>query len=187
MTMLETFPYPPNVIPSADKPSDLLRYSLSRDWSSRPRALIIGCNPSDADSEDDDPTVQWWLKWFFNNGYGGFDVCNLYPFVTPHPSKCREIISSCDVESKENLFKNLALVRQKAAAASIVFVCWGNIAWDNDHVKSVISELKSIDGKTIDLWCWIKNKNGSPRHPLARGKHRIPLSQPAILWSQQAI
>lgn len=182
MSVTELFPYPENIIRDADKPSDVIRFSLSRDWSPMPRALIIGCNPSTADKDEDDPTVQWWLKWFFKNGYGGFDVCNLYPFVTPYPSKCREIACSDDEESKENLLHNTRILKSKAAEASTIFVCWGNIAFDNNHIKAVVSELKSIDGNPIQLWCWIKNKSGSPRHPLARSKHRIPLTQSATLW-----
>lgn len=178
----EFFPYPENIIRDADKPSDEVRFSLSRDWSSMPRALIIGCNPSKADAAGDDPTVQWWLKWFFKNGYGGFDVCNLYPFVTQYPSKCREIACSDDEESKENLLHNTRILKSNAAEASTIFVCWGDIEWDNGHINSLVSELKSALGKNSQLWCWVKNKNGSPRHPSARGKHRIPLSQPATLW-----
>jgi hypothetical protein len=32
------------------------------------------------------------------------------------------------------------------------------------------------------IWCWGTTTSGAPKHPLARGKHRIPVDQPAILW-----
>lgn len=40
------------------------RWKLTREWGPGPRALAIGCNPSDADALQDDPTSRWWNAWF---------------------------------------------------------------------------------------------------------------------------
>jgi hypothetical protein len=41
---------------SAFFPQPGVRRTLSRRWAPGPRALVIGCNPSEAGAERDDPT-----------------------------------------------------------------------------------------------------------------------------------
>lgn len=162
------------------------RLTLSRRWSDSPRACVIGCNPSTADALKDDPTSIWWNKWFYAAGFGGYDAVNLYPFCTSSPAECRRIVATIDGgawDVRDDLhFVNLPHVIKKAKSAAQVFVCWGAIAWDALWIDHVVEEIQSGEAPYPDLWCWGRTESGAPKHPMARGKHRIPADQKAILW-----
>jgi len=166
-----------------------LRLSLTRDWGNRPdarRALAIGCNPSAADAQRDDPTSRWWNKWFMSNGYSGYDAMNLYPFCTPHPKACRAFVEKHPRKAKKAMTAiNLPALLAAANKAETIFVCWGNIAWDQKWISHVVSELQAVAGAEVPLYCWGITKSGAPKHPLARGKHRITATQTAKIWSGQ--
>lgn len=164
-----------------------VRLVLSRDWAPGPRALVLGCNPSTADTDKDDPTSRWWNAWFQLFGFGGYDAMNLYPFCTSDPAACREITERInfgnDYGARDDLhFVNLPLLVEKAKAAQQIFVCWGAIAWDDAWIEHVVEEIQTGIEPYPDLWCWGKTNSGAPKHPLARGKHRIPADQDPILW-----
>jgi hypothetical protein len=162
------------------------RLTLSRTFGPGPRALVIGCNPSDADALRDDPTSIWWNRWFEADGFGGYDAVNLYPICTSSPAECRRIVAATDHGARDVRddihFVNLAHIVAKAKAASKVFVCWGAIAWDIDWVEHVVEAIQSGEAPCSELWCWGTTQSGAPKHPMARGKHRILTDQPAILW-----
>jgi hypothetical protein len=79
-------------------------------------------------------------------------------------------------------FTNLSALVAAAKAADQVFVCWGAIAWDQDWIEHVVEEIQTGEAPWPDLWCWGKTGSGAPKHPLARGLHRIPADQKPILW-----
>lgn len=165
---------------------DDVRLRLSRDWSDGPRALVIGCNPSRAGATLDDPTCLWWMRWFRDFGFGGFDAMNLYPFVSPDPAACRKIVDGIpggDWWARDTLhFNNLPRLVSAAKAAAQVFVCWGAIAWDAEWIEHVVEEIQTGIAPWPDLWCWGTTNDGAPKHPMARGKHRIDPMQKPILW-----
>lgn len=163
------------------------RIVLRRKWAPGPTACIIGHNPSDANDDRDDPTSRWWIEWCQLFGFGGFDAVNLYPFVTSDPSACYAIVSEIyggtNWGARDALhFVNLPALVEAAKAADQVFVCWGAIARDSDWIEHVVEEIQSGEAPYPHLWCWGKNADGSPKHPMARGKHRIPKDQKPILW-----
>lgn len=166
--------------------ADDVRIRLSVDFGPGPRALVIGCNPSSANAERDDPTSRWWNAWFKLFGFGGYEAMNLYPFCTSSPVDCRRVvdgIESGDWFARDMLhFNNLPALVAAAKKADQVFVCWGAIAWDQDWIEHVVEEIQTGEAPWPDLWCWGKTGSGAPKHPLARGKHRIAPDQQPILW-----
>lgn len=183
MTM-DLFGDPPRM--DAQFYGDDCRLTLSREFGSGPSACVIGCNPSRADRDRNDATSAWWSKWFSAAGFGRYDAVNLYPFITSSPAECRRIVESIDAgawDVRDALhFVNLPHVVAKAKAADQVFVCWGAIAWDADWIGHIVEEIQSGEAPYPDLWCWGTTGAGAPKHPLARGVHRISVDQPAILW-----
>lgn len=172
---------------SAFFPRPGIRRRLSRAWGPGPRALVIGCNPSDAGEDRDDPTSLWWNAWFGLFGFGAYDAMNLWTKVSPNPAECRRWAdwqnNGPDWGARDEImFGNLPELVAAAKRADQVFVCWGNIAWDHDWIEHVVEEIQTGEAPWPDLWCWGKTKNGAPKHPMARGKHRIPRDQPPILW-----
>ena len=146
--------------------------------------MVIGCNPSSADALQDDPTSRWWNKWFRQAGFGGYDALNLYPFCTSSPKACRQITENLTNLDRAALFEhNLPLLVATAQTVDQIFVCWGGIAWDQVWIDRVYAEiLRSIGGRD-SLWCWGITKAGAPKHPLARGQHRILSDQPVEIWA----
>lgn len=167
-------------------PAPDIRRSLSRDWGPGPRALVIGCNPSDAGAERDDPTVLWWNYWFRLYGFGGYDAMNIYSFVSSDPKECQRRVRAAwagEWGDRDELQANLSDVVIAAKAANQVFVCWGNIAgFDHDWIEHVVEHIQSGEAPWPDLWCWGTTASGAPTHPMARGKHRIARDQQPILW-----
>lgn len=163
-----------------------IRSRLSRDWCPGPRALVIGCNPSSAGANADDQTSRWWNAWFHLFGFGGYDAMNLYPFCTSSPPECRSRVEramdGADWHDRDHLFANLEQLVKTAKQSHQVFVCWGAIAWDSDWIDHVVEEIQTGVEPYPNLWCWGKTASGAPKHPLARGKHRIDPHQQPILW-----
>lgn len=167
------------------------RLELGRRWGPGPIACMIGCNPSTADAFRDDPTCLWWIKWCQLFGFGGFTAVNLYPFCTSSPDECRRIVEAAesgqDWAARDRIqFSNLPTLVRVSKAADQVFACWGNIAWDDVWIEHVVEEIQTGEGPYPDLWCWGMTNSGAPKHPMARGKHRIPRDQKPILWRAAA-
>jgi len=163
------------------------RIELWRRWGSGPIACVIGHNPSEAGHAQDDPTSRWWNAWFQLFGFGGYVAVNLYPFVTPDPRACYDIVDEINGgvawHHRDALqFVNLPAVVRLAKEAAQTFVCWGAIARDNEWIEHVIEHVQSGESPYPDLWCWGKTGAGAPKHPMARGKHRIAKDQVPILW-----
>lgn len=162
------------------------RIELHRRWAPGPLACMIGHNPSNAGSTSDDPTSKWWIDWCQLFGFGGYVAVNLYPFTTSDPRECYrrvEGIEGGDWDARDALhFANLPAVTYWAKRADQVFVCWGAIARDDDWIEHVIEEIQTGEAPWPDLWCWGKTASGAPKHPMARGLHRIPRDQKPILW-----
>lgn len=163
------------------------RLDLRREWGPGPTACVIGHNPSDAGADRDDPTSRWWNAWFQLFGFGGYVAVNLYPWVTSDPREVYEITerlyAGLDWGARDDLhFTNLPHVIKCAKAADQVFVCWGAIARDDAWVENVVEEIQCGEAQCPDLWCWGMTGSGAPKHPMARGKHRIARDQKPILW-----
>lgn len=167
-------------------PATDVRRSLSRDWGPGPRSLVIGCNPSVGSAERDDPTILWLIAWHELFGFGGFDLMNLYPFVSSDPRACRERVERalCGPEwyDRDQLFAALEDLVSTAKAAQQVFVCWGALAWDDDWIEHVVEAVQTGAEPWPNLWCWGTTQSGAPKHPMARGRHRISRWQKPILW-----
>ncbi len=162
------------------------RYSLTRKWGPGPKACVIGHNPSTADGLQDDPTTRWWNAWFQLFGFGGYVAVNLYPWRSPDPADVyRRVdgIDGGDWAARDDLYyRNLESVTHWAMAVDLVFVCWGAIARDCAWLDHLIEEIQTGVEPHPDLWCWGKTASGAPKHPMARGIHRIPADQKPILW-----
>lgn len=168
------------------------RIELRRRWKMEGRtAAVIGLNPSDAGSqrpdgsERDDPTSTWWINWFRAAGFAEYRAANVYSFVSSSPRECRRFAdwenNGPDWWARDAMQRNLTELCKITASADQVFVCWGAASWAGDWIDHVLEEI-ACDGGNPPLWCWGFNADGSPKHPMARGRHRIPAGQEALLW-----
>ena len=169
-------------------PCGTYRWTLTRTWSSAGgRVCFIGVNPSTADHCLDDPTVRRWTHFARAWGYNGFTAVNLYPFRSSSPAECRTWSRwderGPDWYARDALyFANLPTVVREAKAAALVVACWGAGAWDPEFVDHVVEEITSGEAPWPDLHCLAVSRDGSPVHPMARGRHRVPDGATPKLW-----
>ncbi|WP_331326464.1 DUF1643 domain-containing protein [Methylobacterium fujisawaense] len=155
---------------------------LDRWWSDEPRALICGANPSKAGAEKHDPTV-WRIVELLHGrpGIGGFTLVNVETYIATDPA---DLVRWCDRQDLDVLQHvrrtNLARIRALSAEAAVRIVAWGALAAPGLHTNRIIAAL-SLDG-THALHAFELTGEGAPKHPLARGRHRIAGGQPLIVW-----
>lgn len=163
-----------------------LRWSLEREWdSSKGKVCWIGHNPSVADTERDDPTVKAWIDFTRNWGFGGFVAMNLYPFVSSDPAACREWAAwdkRQDWYVRDRLTQNLDIIVETAKASQLVVACWGAIALDDQWVDHVVESITTGEAPWPTVHCIGVSGSGAPKHPMARGKHRVSRQQTPIVW-----
>ena len=58
----------------------------------------------------------------------------------------------------------------------------GNNAWDPDWIDAIIEAITGGEEPWPDIYCLGTTGGGSPKHPTARGKHRVPDDQQPVLW-----
>jgi hypothetical protein len=128
------------------------RYWLLRVWDeSKPMVQLVGLNPSTANEDTNDPTIESIIRITMNLGYGGFYMTNLFAFISSNPEDLR----TCTDPLNDN-DRQLLIVRSRVEA---VIFCWG--AFPMAEYRAKIVKEKLCPAK-----CFGKNKGGSPKHPL---------------------
>ncbi len=131
------------------------RYALWRMWDTNPPVMFIGLNPSTANELEPDPTITRVMGFAKAWGHGGIYMVNCFPFVSSNP----------DLLKPDNMIdemkKNHELIDFFAKDCSQIIFAWGNF-------KIVKNEFQDVRLSKLfpGAKCLIKNKNGSPRHPL---------------------
>jgi hypothetical protein len=143
-------------------------------------------NPSTADHRQDDPTIRRIIHFTRSWGFDGLTVVNLYPYRSPHPSECRRWAhwenNGPDWYARNALQRNAAIVAEQAKIAAMVVAAWGATAWDGDWVDNIVEEIVSGKGPSPTIYCLGVTESGTPKHPTARGKHRVSDDQRPVLW-----
>jgi hypothetical protein len=154
---------------SDEQPDPLFRYQLGRLWDATlPLMVWIMLNPSTADHEIDDPTILACIDFAKRNGCGGIVVVNLFAFRSPHPKVMREAADPVGRENDEHL---LRVAREAKQAGGYVIAAWGaNGAFRNRD----LAVLDLLEREGLPVLCFGLTKDQHPKHPLARGHHRIP-------------
>lgn len=133
------------------------RFKLTVLWDRElPRCLYIMFNPSTANTEMCDRTLDRCISLAKENGYGSIAVVNLFSYRT---AKVFEL-KKAEVRNHPD---NLKIVRQAIDEAEIVIAAWGgNIRQKSDF--SWVLEQAAKQEKFI--YCFGKNKTNTPKHPL---------------------
>jgi hypothetical protein len=164
-------------------PCKSYRWMLSRAWAGGHQLCWIMLNPSTADDTVDDPTICRVIHFTKLWGNDGFTVVNLYPFRSPHPSECRKWADrGPDWSVRDALMNNASVVAENAKKAHMIVAAWGTNAWDSDWIEGIVEDIIGDEEPWPAIYCLGMTKNGSPKHPLARGKHRVPDDQKPLLW-----
>lgn len=128
------------------------RYALWRVWDEmKPLVMFIGLNPSTANADTDDPTIQSVTRISKHNGYGGFYMMNLYGIISPDPNVLKVV--------DDPMGHNIEWLAEIQTRCSSVVFAWGNF-----------KEAKEVSRQHIFYYdgalCIGQNKNGTPKHPL---------------------
>lgn len=160
------------------------RYQLTRDWKQLHghghglRMLSVMLNPSTADGETNDPTLLRNIHFAQLWGYSGLLVVNPFALRSPHPSAL--------LEAEDPIGKfNDSAIEDALDRTHLYLVAWGNV-----H-KSLRPRVKHIEEwilhrareRHVEVVCLGHTMDGSPKHPLARGVHRVPNDQHQIEYT----
>lgn len=147
-----------------------MRWLLRRAWGPGPAILWCGLNPSVADARRDDPTMLRIIGFSYRWGFGSLVMVNLYPLISSSPAVLRGWIERARGVGGV-IHKNRLMVREQVPVVDVRVAAWG----------AEVSPDEARDFMTVVCWgrpttwkCLGLNGRGSPIHPLARGRHRVP-------------
>lgn len=167
-------------------PCGTYRWTLTRTWDDRPVLLVCMFNPSDADHEMDDPTVSLVCHIASHNGYGGIVVVNAIPLRSSTPAAAIAMTNwdkTRDWHARDRLHENVGFIVAEVEKAGAVLLAWGALGDRcSDWMDNVREEIECALPEGVPLYCLGKTAGGHPKHPMARGKHKVPKNAPLLPW-----
>jgi hypothetical protein len=139
------------------------------------RVVFLMLNPSDATAFRPDPTWTECTKWASRLGADVVEAANLHAYRSAYPTELRKRAHGFRGDGAENDTAILAA----CLGARFVIAAWGNDG-NLDHRAEVVRRL--LSEHRVALHHLGLTQGGHPKHPLARGKHRIPADQQLIAW-----
>ena len=160
----------------------LFRYELRRVWNDDlPLLVVCMLNPSTADDEKEDMTLLALIHFATLWGYGGLLVVNLYGYRSSKPTEMFAQGQKAFGPDNDNYIK--AVIEYAAANGGRMLAAWGN----DGHVGGYYNYVAQLAREErVALVCLGTTNSGQPKHPMARGKHRIPRDQMPIVWRESA-
>jgi hypothetical protein len=133
------------------------RYSLWRIWNPElPVCMFLMLNPSTADDQENDSTVERCQRRAVQMGYGGLRVANLFAWR----STDRSVLAGLEDPVGPN---NDAAILQAARSSAIVICAWGADGKLLQRDRIVVDYLHR---NGFSLHALSINLDGSPKHPL---------------------
>jgi hypothetical protein len=146
----------------------LYRYRLTRTLGKgEGTILFIMLNPSTANDDINDPTVERCERRARDLGYAKLIVVNLFALKSTDPKNLRkheDPIGGCNDE----------IILLEAMRADLVVCAWGTYG---DLYGRGIKVRDVLIDAGVKLHCLVVNKNGTPKHPLYVRRDLNP-----ILW-----
>lgn len=146
-------------------PCKQYRYSLWRIWN--PNLPLLGMvllNPSTADAEADDPTIQRQGTRARSLGFGGLIVTNAFAYRSTDPE---ELYNTFDPIGPDND----GWIVQEAKRCKQLIVGWGKHASWMNRSRDVLELLHAAG---VQPYALRANNDGSPEHPLYLPYHLKP-------------
>lgn len=183
---------------------DNYRWLLKRAWGAGACILWCGVNPSTADATRDDPTMWREIEFSHRWGFGSLIKVNIYPFIAADQKALRRWRASWrpnadtdfdgiakgwqfDKSAINAYLHNMDIVREQLWKVDRLMAAWGNGAEGEDlreFLREVQTDYEDHRAPMIERewYCLGTNADGSPRHTLSRGVHRVPDDFKPILW-----
>ena len=147
------------------------RYLLVRRWGSGPLLPWVMLNPSKANAFVNDPTVTRVIGFARRWGYGGIAILNLFAYQATDP---RELLTAPD---PVGLYNDLFIAEHATGA---VVAAWGTHGRLHSRDDAVARQMTAAGAA---LYCLGVTKDGYPKHPLARGRERVPDDARPARWT----
>ena len=148
------------------------RYHLTRRWDAAlPTCTFVMLNPSTANGERDDPTIRACVRWARVLGCGSLEVVNLFAYRATDPKR----LVGLALDDAVGRYNNGFIVRA-CAGAKVVVAAWGALSFatkDSTFGFRALDVRRMLLDRGQELICLGVNADGSPKHPLARGRHRV--------------
>lgn len=142
-------------------PCGKYRYELCRSWEpEKGYALIIGLNPSTANSQTDDPTIRRCVEFAKSWGYGELIMANLFAYRATDPKVMKSAVDPVGPDNDDFL-------NALAEDAKVIVAAWGNHGTHRGRNLEVVGMLEN-------LHCLKLTKSGQPMHPLYLPKTLTP-------------
>jgi len=141
-------------------PDGLYRYRLDRQWDPAVGASVLWVmlNPSTADAEINDRTMDRVISFSLRFGFRRLQVVNLFAYRATKP---RALLTADDPIGPEN-DAAIALAAQQTSA---VVCAWGANPRYRQRAEQVVAILDA-NASSKSYQCLGKTKDGHPRHPL---------------------
>lgn len=130
-------------------------------------------NPSTADAFADDRTVAKCMKFAAKWGGDVLEVVNLFALITPYPTDLKLATDRGDDATNDEYIQDAARRSSKMIAA------WGvdgNLTGRDARATALLFRTG------VPLYHLGRTQDGFPLHPLARGKHHVPLDRKPEVW-----
>ena len=174
------------------------RWLMRRAWGAGPTILWVPFNPSDADGRRDDPTTLRMMQFSYGWGFGAMIVANVYPFIASQPKDLIAWRRTFDHKTYEGLgmplweteldrgswaafHHNQRLISGLITEDTTCVAAWGLGPTEADlqnflfGIRMTVEDDEHGRVPIQPQWhCLGTNSDGSPIHPLARGRNRVP-------------
>jgi len=171
--------------------TDKCRYILGWQWERGAKTLgLLMLNPSTARPDKHDHTTRKVVQIAKHNGFGGVIIANVIPYKTPSPEVMCNWLRTADMCKIESVIdENQIHVRRAAKMASRMVMAYGNRPSSHNMLDRALSVAmntiyQASPARHKIVYCFGENTNGTPRHPLSRGKNFVPATAGIIKYRQ---
>jgi hypothetical protein len=117
---------------------------------------MVMLNPSIANADQNDPTVERCQRRAMKMGFGGLRVVNIFGLVSTDPAALYQVDDPVGPD-------NDAAILEAVKDAGMVICAWGKHGAHVDRAREVVALLRQAG---ISPNCLALNADGSPKHPL---------------------
>lgn len=131
------------------------RYMLTKVWDkNKPKAVMIGINPSKATHLKGDNTATNAMNYFIDNGYGTMIIVNLFAFMSTKTE---------GLSKREKLYEDLNndYIKKACEEADMVLIAWG---YGKEHTSRKHEVDKILTQYLHKVMCFKTKKNKMPCH-----------------------
>lgn len=125
--------------------------------------LCFGVNPSTAEPNKLDPTVNYVSRLAISNGYDSFVMLNVYPQRATNPNDLhRECLAELKAENERQI---AALINGQKLT---LWAAWGGLIEKRSYLTGLVQDISTMP--ELENCQWISRgrltKGGHPHHPL---------------------